>query len=123
VLLNMEVLRLLLGKAHRVTCVGGGAEAVQAAAQERFDVVLMDLQMPEVDGLEASRRIRAREQVGRLAPVPIIALTASALAQDIAAARASGMNGFVTKSSKLPVLLAEIARVLALKQDATEVVS
>lgn len=117
VLLNMEVLRLLLGKVHRVTCVGGGAQAVQAAALESFDVVLMDLQMPDVDGLEASRRIRAHEHEGQRPPVPIIALTASAVPQDIAAARASGMNGFVTKSSKLPVLLAEIARVLAVPQD------
>lgn len=123
VLLNMEVLRLLLGKAHHVTCVGGGAEAVRAAADERFDVVLMDMQMPEVDGLEASRRIRAQEKAEHRLPVPIIALTASALAQDMAAASASGMNGFVTKSSKLPVLLAEIARVLDLAKAVPEAVS
>ncbi|WP_159607991.1 MHYT domain-containing protein [Hydrogenophaga sp. PBL-H3] len=122
VLLNMEVLRLLLGKAHHVTCVGGGAEAVRAAADERFDVVLMDMQMPEVDGLEASRRIRAQEKAEHRLPVPIIALTASALAQDMAAASASGMNGFVTKSSKLPVLLAEIARVLDLAKAVPEAV-
>lgn len=123
VLLNIEVLRLMLGKAHRVTCVGGGALAAQAAAVERFDVVLMDLQMPEIDGLEATRRIRSHELTAGHPPVPIIALTASAQAQDIVATAAVGMNGFVTKSSKLPVLLAEIARVLVLPQGAPEMVS
>lgn len=123
VLLNIEVLRLMLGKTHRVTCVGGGAQAAQAAADEHFDVVLMDVQMPEVDGLEATRRIRAHELAAERRPVPIIALTASAQPQDIVATAAVGMNGFVTKSSKLPVLLAEIARVLALPQDAPAMVS
>ncbi len=123
VLLNMEVLRLMLGKAHRVTCVGGGVQAAEVAAEEHFDVVLMDVQMPEVDGLEATRRIRAHERATGIRPVPIIALTASAQAQDIVATVAVGMNGFVTKSSKLPVLLAEIARVLALPHDAPEMVS
>jgi PAS domain S-box-containing protein len=123
VLLNIEVLRLMLGKAHRVVCVGGGAQAAQAAAVERFDVVLMDVQMPEVDGMEATRRIRLQELAAGHRPVPIVALTASAQAQDIVATAAAGMNGFVTKSSRLPVLLAEIARVLALGQAVPEVVS
>ncbi len=123
VLLNIEVLRLMLGKAHRVVCVGGGAQAAQAAAAERFDVVLMDVQMPEVDGMEATRRIRLQELDAGHGPVPIIALTASAQVQDIVATAAAGMNGFVTKSSRLPVLLAEIARVLALGQTVAEPVS
>ncbi len=123
VLLNIEVLRLMLGKAHRVTCVGGGAQAAEAAAVERFDVVLMDVQMPEVDGMEATRRIRSRELSAGEPPVPIIALTASAQAQDVVATAAAGMNGFVTKSSKLPVLLKEIARVLALGQAEPESVA
>ena len=120
VLLNIEVLRLLLGKAHRVTCVGGGAQAALAAAAERFDVVLMDVQMPEVDGMEATRRIRLQESAAGHRPVPIIALTASAQVQDIVATAAVGMNGFVTKSTRLPVLLTEIARVLALEQAVPE---
>lgn len=112
VLLNMEVLRLLLGKSHKVTCVDGGAQAVQAVATGHFDVVLMDLQMPEVDGLEATRRIRLNEKATGRPWVPIIALTAGAQAQESLATTAAGMNGFVTKSSKLPVLMAELARVL-----------
>ncbi|AOF83955.1 sensory box protein [Hydrogenophaga sp. RAC07] len=116
VLLNIEVLRLMLGKAHRVVCVGSGAQAVQATAEERFDVVLMDVQMPEVDGLEATRRIRLQERAAGQRPVPIIALTASAQNQDVVATAAAGMNGFVTKSSRLPVLLEEVSRVLALEQ-------
>ncbi|MCK6548400.1 ATP-binding protein [Myxococcota bacterium] len=82
-----------------------GLEALAAVERERYDVVLMDVQMPELDGLEATRRIRA-------APIPqprIVALTASATAEDQAECRAAGMEAFLPK----PFRSADLERVLA----------
>jgi CheY-like chemotaxis protein len=75
-------------------------------ARRSFDVVLMDCQMPEVDGYEATTRIRAAERSGRL---PIVALTASATVEDRERCLAAGMDDFVSK----PVRMAELARALA----------
>lgn len=111
---NLELLHLLLHNDHDTVTCSGGAQAVELAAHNRFDLVLMDVQMPEVDGLEATRRIRANEAAWGLAPVPIIALTASVLERDREAARAAGMNGFAVKPIELNDLLAEMARVLGL---------
>ncbi|PWV65876.1 PAS domain S-box protein [Plasticicumulans acidivorans] len=110
---NTELLQLALSRAgHRVSIRHDGEQAVQACASEPFDLVLMDVHMPGVDGLEATRRIRRAEREQGRAAVPIIALTASVLAEDRLAARAAGMNGFVSKPVELAQLDAEIARVL-----------
>ena len=74
----------------------------------------MDLQMPGMDGLEATRRIRAFEQAQRRKPVPMIALSASVLEQDWRNARAAGMDGFASKPLEPARLFREIARVLSL---------
>ncbi len=73
-----------------------GAEAIAQASREweTLHVVLMDLHMPEIDGLEATRRLRAQPATARL---PIIALTAAVLDAERAQAHAAGMNGFVSK--------------------------
>ena len=116
---NLELLQITLENGrHTVTLAHGGEEAVALCAEERFDVVLMDLQMPGVAGLEATRRIRAHEQAQGLRPVPIIALSASVMEQDRRDARAAGMDGFAVKPLELPRLFAEIARVLGLRADA-----
>jgi len=116
---NLELLQITMERGHhRVTLAGSGEEAVRLCAGERFDLVLMDLQMPGVDGLEATRRIRAHEQERQQRPVPIIALSASVLEQDRRNARAAGMDGFAGKPLELPRLYAEIARVLGLRADA-----
>jgi PAS domain S-box-containing protein len=84
-----------------------GREALEKVRQERYDAVLMDLQMPEMDGFEATRRIRALEQ-GRT--LPIIALTASKLLEDGEAARRAGMDGYLAKPVHVDALLAELLR-------------
>ncbi|MBC9250857.1 histidine kinase [Pseudomonas alcaligenes] len=112
---NIELLSLSLGRlGHQVVAVGDGEEALAAFLGGRFDVLLLDVQMPRLDGLEATRRIRRHEQAEGLAPVSIIALTASVLEQDRRAAREAGMDGFASKPLEMDKLLAEIARVTGL---------
>ncbi|MCC6172820.1 MAG: response regulator [Gammaproteobacteria bacterium] len=72
-----------------------GRQAVEAASRQSFDLVLMDCQMPEMDGYEATARIRALD--GPIASVPIIALTASALAEDRECCIVCGMSDFLSK--------------------------
>lgn len=92
---NRRILRLLL-EPHglRLSFGVNGAEAVEAAASERFDAVLMDMQMPVMDGLEATRRIR---EGGASARTPVIALTANAMDTHRAAWEAIGVQAFLTK--------------------------
>ena len=78
-----------------MTAVVNGAEAVEAARLEAFDVIIMDVRMPEMDGREATRRIRA--MAGPNQNVPIIAVTADTEDTDKAACREAGMNAFVGK--------------------------
>jgi signal transduction histidine kinase/DNA-binding response OmpR family regulator len=87
-----------------------GNEAVTAATRFNYDVILMDVRMPEMDGLQATRAIRARGE--RLASVPIIAFTANAFAEDAAACRDAGMNDFVAKPVRKRTLAEAILRVL-----------
>jgi two-component system, sensor histidine kinase and response regulator len=121
VLQNLELMGLVLGHAgHQVVMVSDGAQAVAAwqarASREPqeeggpFDVVLMDVQMPGMDGLEATRRIRQQEQARGLRATPIIALTASVLEQNRAATHDAGMDGIASKPIELADLMAEIAR-------------
>ncbi|NEX20238.1 PAS domain S-box protein [Thiorhodococcus mannitoliphagus] len=103
---NQLVARDLLEKMGlAVTVASQGREAVEQAAAQRFDAILMDLQMPEMDGIEATRRIRALLQ-GR--EVPIIAMTAAAMLADREASQSAGMNDFLSK----PIDVAELTSVL-----------
>lgn len=121
---NLELLQLNLQRlGHRVRCVADGEGALQAFTEESFDLILMDVQMPGVDGLEASRRIRGLEAAQARQPVPIIALTASVLDHDRQAALDSGMNAFASKPLDLNALLWEIARLLGLTDIPSAVVS
>ena len=117
---NIELLQIHLDRGrHQVTVARDGESAVAAYEAGHFDVVLMDLQMPGMDGLEATRRIRAFEQAQRRKPVPVIALSASVLEQDRRNARAAGMDGFASKPLEPARLFREIARVLHLQLDAS----
>ena len=90
-----------------------GQEAVDKVQQQDYDAVLMDIQMPVMDGLEATRRIRALAgQPGgeRFASLPIIAMTALAMAQDAEKSRAAGMNDHVTKPIAPDRLMAALAK-------------
>lgn len=110
---NLMLLRLILEReGHAVIQAQDGAEAVEQFVQGGFDVVLMDVQMPGTDGLEATRRIREHERTRAAARTPIIALTASVMLEDRRAAREAGMDGFAWKPLEARRLFAEIARVL-----------
>jgi signal transduction histidine kinase/CheY-like chemotaxis protein len=94
---NQKVATRMLEKhGCNVTVVSNGLEVLQACEQRRYDVILMDVQMPEMDGLEATRRIREREQTCG-GHVPIIALTAHAMFADRERCLGAGMDGVVTK--------------------------
>ncbi len=113
---NLELLDITLQRGgHKVVLAHSGANAVKAFERERFDVVLMDLQMPDMDGLEATRHLRHFEQAQqRRKPTAIVALSASVLEQDRRNARAAGMDGFASKPIEPLRLMGEIARVVGL---------
>ena len=99
-LLNREIATELLGlEGAQVTAAENGREAVELfAASEpgQFDAILMDIQMPELDGYAATREIRRLARPDA-ADIPILAMTANAFEEDVAAARAAGMNGHIAK--------------------------
>ncbi|WP_160000601.1 ATP-binding protein [Roseomonas sp. 18066] len=101
---NRLVARAMLTSAgHHVTCVEDGAVALAAVQQGSFDLVLMDLQMPVMDGLEATRRIRALPAPRNR--VPVLAVTASAMPEQVEACRAAGMDGHLAKPIDRDTLL------------------
>lgn len=110
---NRKLLSIMLEKlGHTVLLTSNGQEAIDAWQAQSFDMILMDVQMPVMDGLVASVRIRELERTSERARTPIIALTASVLQQDRLAAKRAGMDGFASKPIEMPLLLAEMERVL-----------
>lgn len=91
------------------TCESG-ARAMQALSAREFDLVLMDCQMPEIDGLEVSRRVRSGAAGPAARGVPIVALTANAFAEDRAACLGAGMDDFLTKPIRAQVLREVVRR-------------
>ena len=111
--LNRRVETALLERAgHEVLEAANGEEAVAIAAAARPDAVLMDLHMPDMDGVEAARRIRAFPDRAR-AGVPILALSADIMPEEQARCREAGMDGFVAKPLQLGELQAALAQALA----------
>jgi CheY-like chemotaxis protein len=106
--INQLVVRTMLARGgHHVDIVSNGLEAVDAVLRVPYDLVLMDIQMPEMDGLTATRRIRALP--GEAARVPIIALTANAMKGDREKYLAAGMSDYVEKPINARSLFAAIA--------------
>jgi two-component system sensor histidine kinase/response regulator len=105
--------RLLEKEGHRVTLANNGLEALEALERAAFDVVLMDVQMPELDGFEATRRLREREQP-QARRVPVIALTAHVMKGDRELCLAAGMDAYVSKPLQRRELLDTIERVTAI---------
>ncbi|MBF0192530.1 MAG: PAS domain S-box protein [Magnetococcales bacterium] len=87
----------LMKSPHRLVMVNDGVEAVERVRQERFDVVIMDVQMPRMDGYTATRQIRQWEQETACSPVPIIALSAHAMAGEKERSREAGCSGYLSK--------------------------
>ena len=104
--------RLLDKLGMQTTVAPNGQRAVQQWVQQSFDLVLMDIMMPEMDGVEATRTIRQWEASEGRAPVPVIAMTANSGPADQAVYFEAGMNGCVAKPANLERLEAEIRRVL-----------
>jgi len=102
--------RLLEKQGHTVRLAANGKEALIALEQERFDLVLMDGQMPEMDGFEAAAAIRAREQ-GTGQHIAIIAMTAYAMKGDREHCLAAGMDDYISKPFRAAELSAAIERV------------
>ena len=95
--------------------VPDGAEAVTEALSYQYDILLMDIQMPNLDGLQACKQIRQWEMEQQKTMLPVIALTASVLDEDKTAAKDAGMQGFASKPINFNALCFEIARVLGLQ--------
>ncbi len=93
---QMVAARLLEGRGHRVRIAGNGEEAIAITAQETFDVILMDIQLPGLDGIETTGILRARERASGVR-TPIIALTANAMKGDREKYLAAGMDDYVSK--------------------------
>ena len=115
---NRRVVSMILASANiDLTVVENGALAVEAAATNRFDIILMDVQMPVLDGLSATRRIRALELADGRGRTPIISLTANAMPEDVTLSLEAGSDLHLAKPIRPDVLLEAIARLVAPEAD------
>jgi PAS domain S-box-containing protein len=107
---NRKVVELILGAAGvKLCCVEDGAQALAAWAADDFDLILMDMQMPVMDGLTATRAIREQELAQSLARTPIYSLTANAMPEHIRESEAAGADGHLTKPIAAEQLLRTVA--------------
>jgi CheY-like chemotaxis protein len=102
-------LRILQQMGYRADAVSNGLEAIESVERQRYDVILMDVQMPEMDGLEATREIVSRWQKG--ARPQIIAMTANAMQGDREICLEAGMDDYLTKPIRVDDLVAALLRV------------
>ena len=113
---NREVLRLMLDSVAELTCVEDGAQAVEAFGHGRYDAILMDMQMPVMDGLSALREIRRRERQLGLARTPAIMLTANALPEHVASGLEAGADVHLAKPFTAPDLFDALNEALAIRE-------
>ena len=114
---NRELLRVVLEHCgHAVAEACNGSEAVAYAREHRPDLILMDLQMPELDGFQAIAAIR---QFASLAEIPAMAVTAYAMIEDEQKAYQAGFNSYMTKPLQLPFFRREVERLLEEKGQAS----
>jgi len=107
---NQDVAQAILAKAgHRVDIVENGRKAVEAVRRNTYDAVLMDVQMPGMDGLEATGHIREQN----IQQPYIVAMTANAMAEDREACLAAGMDDYISKPMKLTDLVQVLEKVTA----------
>jgi CheY-like chemotaxis protein len=107
-LVNQKVaIAILSGAGYKVDTVCDGAAAVEASARNSYDAIVMDCQMPELDGYEATAAIRARQ--GSLRHTPIVAMTAGAFREDQERCLAAGMDAYVSKPVSKESLLAAVS--------------
>lgn len=111
------ILGMLAKLGVSATAVDNGARAVEAVQQQSFDLVLMDCEMPEMDGFTAAEQIRRWEQRSGAQPIPVIALTAHILPEHRERARKAGMNGHMAKPVELNQLREQLQHWRALKND------
>jgi CheY-like chemotaxis protein len=109
---QLVALRLLETRGHAVVVVNDGRAAIAASSRENFDLILMDVQMPEMDGFEATRILREREQAGARR-IPIVAMTAHAMQGDREKCLAAGMQGYVSKPIRPEALFRTIEELIA----------
>ncbi|GAA6185757.1 MHYT domain-containing protein [Aliiglaciecola sp. NS0011-25] len=121
---NIDLLTILLTRAeHTVITARDGEQALIRMRNDKPDVVLMDIQMPVMDGLSAAQKRREQEQLEKLRHIPIVALTASVLEKDRLSALEAGMEGFANKPVNFELLTFEIAKVLKLHRDVDDTIS
>ena len=107
--INRIIVDTMLSQAgHSVTLANDGAEALDAVRKDAFDLILMDMQMPVMDGLEATRRIRGSDE--SISGIPIVALTAAVLPNEIERCMQAGMSDFLPKPIVLDTLLRTVAK-------------
>ncbi|MFQ5674182.1 MAG: response regulator [Nitrospinales bacterium] len=111
--------KMLSRKGHDVFAVESGREALAAFQEDRFDVVLMDMRMPGMDGLETTRKIRELESANNTAAVPIIAMTANDMESDKQKCLEAGMDGFISKPLAIREVLSHIEEIVAAKRSKT----
>ena len=116
-LVNQRLLSRIFEKmGHSVVIASDGMAAVRLVTHEKFDLVAMDMQMPLMDGLEATRKIRQHEE-GTSRHLPIIAITANAFEEDRRKCSEAGMDGYVVKPVSAQAIRDEVHRVMSVLAD------
>jgi CheY-like chemotaxis protein len=104
---------LVTALGYDVVCASDGLDAIEQCKTSPPDVVLMDVNMPVLDGIDATRRLRELQRCGRVAPFAIVAATAAADDDTERSCRDAGMDGFLSKPLRLPQIRTELRRVTA----------